>query len=82
MRTSIDIPERLLHEAKELAHKRHTTLREVVLEGLRTVLDHTKSRPKSFRLKDLSYGNGGLVEGLLATDWDEMRKRAYEGRGG
>jgi len=82
MRTSIDIPDGLFARAKRLAHERKTTLRELAIEGLEAVLDrHRRSEPK-FRLRDASFGEGGLAEGLNETDWERIRDLAYEGRGG
>jgi hypothetical protein len=81
MRTSIDMPEALLAKAKEVARQRGTTLRELVLEGLRSVLDKQARAPR-FRLRDASFGKGGLVEGLDETDWEKIREISYEGRGG
>ena len=81
MRTSIDLPDALFVKAKRLAHTRGTTLRELTIEGLEAVLDRHRQRP-TFRLRDASYGEGGLTEGLDETDWDRIRDLSYEGRGG
>ena len=81
MRTTIDLPDALFAKAKRLAHERGTTLRELTIEGLEAVVDRHRRGPK-FRLRDASYGKGGLVEGLDETEWDRIRDLAYEGRGG
>ena len=81
MRTSIDLPDALLAKAKRLARARGTTLRELTIEGLQAVLDQHRQRAP-FRLRDASYGEGGLADGLDETDWDRIRDLAYEGRGG
>jgi hypothetical protein len=39
MKTTLDLPDELLHRAKILAAQRRTTLKELVLTGLQTVLD-------------------------------------------
>ena len=57
------------------------TVRALVIEGLREVLAK-QARTPAFRLRDASYGKGGLAEGLDETDWDRIRDLAYEGRGG
>ena len=75
------MPDALLAKAKHVARQRGTTLRELVIEGLRTVVDRQARTPR-FRLRDASYGKGGLVEGLDETDWDKIRDISYEGRGG
>ena len=81
MRTSLDLPDALFAKAKRLAHARGTTLRELAIEGLETVLERHRRRAP-FRLRDASYGEGGLAEGLDETDWDRIRELSYEGRGG
>ena len=81
MRTTIDLPDALFAKARRLAHARGTTLRELMIEGLETVIDQNRRAPK-FQLHDASYGKGGLVEGLDETKWDRTRDLAYEGRGG
>lgn len=79
MRTSFDIPDSLFQRAKKLARERKTTLRALLLEGLREVL--RRERPRPYRMKNCSFGAGGLVEGLEWTDSDRMRDLTYEGRG-
>ena len=78
MKTTIDITDGLVEEAKGLAAARGITFREVVETGLRRVLEDSAPR-KTFKLRKASFGKGGLVPGVT---WDEIREKAYEGRGG
>ena len=39
MKTTIDVADSLLEEARQIAARDHTTLRELVQEGLRKVID-------------------------------------------
>ena len=82
MPTSVEIPDALLRRVRSVARKRRTTLRAIVLEGLRKVVDQQPREMPPYTLGDASFGDGGLVEGLSATDWEEIRHRAYGGRGG
>jgi len=75
MKATIEIADALLLEAKELAGERQTTLRQIVEEGLRAVLN--AGRPERFRLQDRSF-NG---EGAATGGWPEIRRAIYEGRG-
>jgi len=75
MRTTIDLPDALWAKAKKLAQRRGTTLRQLTIEGLHTVVTGVGGT-KDFRLRDASYGKGGLVSGLGETDWDKIRGRA------
>jgi hypothetical protein len=81
MRTSIDIPDRLLGKAKTIAHRRGTTFRQIVIEALQAAVEERRPE-RPFRLRDASFGEGGLVEGLSESDWDRVRDLAYEGRRG
>lgn len=81
MRTSFDLPDALFAKAKRLAQARGTTLRELTIEGLEAVIDRHRSRAR-FVLRDASYGDGGLADGVDETDWERIRDLSYEGRGG
>ncbi|MBI2375279.1 MAG: DUF2191 domain-containing protein [Deltaproteobacteria bacterium] len=80
MRTTIDLPDALFARAKKLARKRNVPFRELVEEGLRSVLDR-EAEPGAFRLMDKSFDGDGLASGLTASDWDRIRDLTYEGRG-
>ena len=76
MKTTIDIADSLLLEAKRVARERSTTLREIVEEGLRQVLESTPKKP--FKLRDASVGGSGMVRPMT---WDEIRDEIYKGHG-
>ena len=82
MKTTIDIADPLLEEAKSAAVRRGTTLRALVEEGLRHVLAGARSRER-FRLRDARFkGKGrGLTPEYAAGGWERIRSAAYEGRG-
>jgi len=63
MKTSIDISRSIFNEGKKLAQQRGTSLRALIEEGLRLVLQKYQQSPR-FYLQDCSYGEDGLVEGL------------------
>jgi len=76
MKTTVEIADSLLEEAKKLAAERSTTLRQIIEEGLRNVLDQRPKKP--FRLRDASFGGRGKIRKL---NWDEIRDEIYKGRG-
>ena len=81
MKTTVDIPDSLLKEARRAAGERGTTLRALAEEGLRRVLGERRpTRP--FRLRKVTFAGSGLHEDLAGAGWSEVRRRAYEGRGG
>jgi hypothetical protein len=81
MRTSIDIPEPLLRRARAAARKRKTTLRAVLLDGLRQALDAETPSGSGYALPDESFGEGGVNEGVTISDWERIRDLSYAERG-
>ncbi len=81
MKTTIEISDALFDAAKRHATERGTTLRALVEEGLRTVLD---SRPEAdaFTLRDASVEGKGPRPDIREGDWDRIAEAVYEGRGG
>lgn len=80
MKTTIEISEPILEDAKDLARREGVTLRLLVEEGLRSVLAARHSR-RRFRLKDAGFEGRGLQEGVEEGRWADVRDKAYEGRG-
>ena len=83
MKTTLEIADPLLEEARAVAARDNLTLRALVEEGLRAVLARKKSgRP--FRLRDASFRGRGLHPEFAArAGWANLRDAAYdEGRGG
>jgi hypothetical protein len=79
MTTTIDIPDDLARRIRTLADARQTTLRALVIEGLRWVLAQRKEK-KPFRLRDASVGGRGLQPGVKEGDWDRICDLIYERR--
>ncbi len=81
MKTTIEISDPLLRQARKVAEREGVTLRAVVERGLRHVV--AEARPgKPFKLRRASFGGRGLKPELLDASWDTLRDLAYEGRGG
>jgi hypothetical protein len=81
VKTTLDISDPLLREARKIAARDRTTLRALVEQGLRKIIaDRKTARP--FRLRKASFKGKGLVPELRDADWDTLRDFAYEGRGG
>ncbi|HSS38924.1 MAG TPA: hypothetical protein VLT58_09155 [Polyangia bacterium] len=81
MRTTIDLPDGLYARVRRFADATGRTLRDLTIEALEKALRDAARKPR-FRLRDGSWGHGGLVDGLDETDWDRIRDLTYEGRGG
>lgn len=82
MKTTIDLPDALLADARRVASREKTTLRALMEEGLREALRRRKAKPEPFRLRDASFQGEGLQTDIAEGDWAAIRDRAYEGHGG
>ena len=80
MKTTLDIADALLEDAKRVAAREGITLRSLVEEGLRKSIAERQRRPR-FKLKDMSVDGTGTQPGVDLTNWEQMRSLAYEGRG-
>lgn len=80
MKTTIEIADPLFHEAKRLAARDATTLRELVEAGLRRVIAERRGA-RSVELRDARVRGRGLQTGFAGAGWDAIREAAYEGRG-
>jgi hypothetical protein len=81
MKTTLDIPEPLLRDARKLAAREGTTLKALVEQGLRQIVDDRK-RSRSFRLRKVTFNGRGLRPEVRNASWEQLRALAYEGRGG
>jgi hypothetical protein len=80
-KTTVDIPASLLSEAKEVAARDGTTLRELVAAGLRTVIDRRRQGARTrFRLRDASVGGNGMQPPFRGADWERLRDAIYDDR--
>lgn len=81
MKTTVEIPDSLLNEARAVATRHQTTVRALIIEGLRRSVAERR-RAGGFRLRKATFKGHGLQSGIEAADWGRMRELAYEGRGG
>jgi hypothetical protein len=81
MKTTIEIADPVLSEARKLAANEGTTLRALVEQGLRRVIADRK-RKQTFRLRLVTAGGRGLRPELKDAGWDEIRDLSYEDRDG
>jgi hypothetical protein len=79
MRTTLDIDDHVLRQAKQLAAREGTTLTRIVEEALRDRVARPRDRGKPFRLRLLTK-KGRLIPGVNLADRDALYER-MEGRG-
>lgn len=80
MKTTVEIPDSLLREAKRVALREHTTVKALIERGLRTVISHRRPA-KRFALRSAAFRGDGLVAGASLNDWNTIRDLAYSERG-
>ena len=81
MKTTIEISDSLLGRAKRLAQRERTTVRALVEEGLRAVVEK-RAREGEFRLRRVTFAGNGLTAEFADGGFARVRDAAYEGRGG
>lgn len=81
MKTTIDISDTLLVEAKRVAARDGTTVKALVEQGLRQALAERRRGGGRFKLRRASVSGNGLQPDARGADWEQLRALAYEGRG-
>lgn len=81
MKTTVDISDPLLREARKLAAREGVTLRTLIERGLHRVVSETK-QGAPFKLRRASVKGKGVQPGVRNASWEQLRELSYEGRGG
>ena len=82
MKTTVDINDALMAQARQLAKERQQTLKSVLETALRQFLAAHAADKAAFRLRKRTFRGEGLHADIKEGDWAAIRERAYEGRGG
>ena len=80
MKTTVEIPEGLLREAKRVALREKTTVRALIERGLRAVVEGRRTAIP-FVLRSAAFDGDGLVAGRSLRDWEAIRDLSYSERG-
>ncbi len=80
MKTTIEISDSILMQAKQLARDQNVTLRSLAEEGLRKVIEERTAR-KPRRISPVTFRGKGLSPEFQGATWQRIRDAAYEGRG-
>ena len=81
MKTTLEISDPLLDEARKIAARENTTLRALVEQGLRQVVTERKKPQKKFKLRNASFKGEGLTPEFQNASFAEILEEAYRGRG-
>lgn len=80
MKTTIELPDELVRQARRVARREGTTLRALTEEGLQRSLEarrQTVRRPLDFP----TYGGSGLTDEFEGAPWARIRDEIYRERG-
>jgi hypothetical protein len=80
MKTTVEISDSLMREARKVAAREGVTFRTLIERGLHHVVTDSRSR-KPFKLRKLSFKGNGLRPELKGASWEKIRDLAYEDRG-
>lgn len=80
MKTTVEISDTLLREARELAAREGVTLRAVIERGLHRAIDDA-ARSRKFKLRRASFAGSGLQAEFEGASWEVVRDAIYRGRG-
>jgi hypothetical protein len=81
MKTTIELSDAALAEARRVAAKEGTSLRALIEEGLRRVLAERRVRHAGFRLRRASFKGKGLAPEFEGKSWPAVRDAIYRERG-
>jgi len=77
MKTTIEIADSLLEEAKAIAVSEGTTVRALVESGLRHMVAERRAHSAAFTLNDASFDGDGIAPDLRGASWERIRDLAY-----
>ena len=80
MKTTVEISDSLLEEARRLASRERSTLRALIEDGLRRLLREKRSK-QAFRLRNATFRGEGLQPGAAEGGWTRIRDLVYQDRG-
>lgn len=81
MKTTVNISDALLLEAKHLAARQGVSLRAVIEMGLREIIAK-ETGSVQFKLRRVGFKGRGLQPEFREGQWEAIRDAAYKGRGG
>jgi hypothetical protein len=78
MKTTVEISDGLMDEARKVASREGTTVRALIEAGLRKEV-HERKRTRPFRLRRATFRGRGLRPERQGASWEQIRELAYDG---
>ena len=80
MKTTIELPDTLIEQARRVAQREGATLRALVEEGLQRSLEARRQAARR-QLDFPSYGGNGLTDEFQGAPWGRIRDEIYREHG-
>ena len=80
MKTTIELPDALIEQARRVAQQEGATLRALVEEGLQRSLEARRQAARR-ELDFPSYGDKGLTDEFQGAPWSRIRDEIYREHG-
>jgi hypothetical protein len=80
MKTTIELPDTLIEQARRVAQREGATLRALVEEGLQRSLEARRQAARR-QLDFPSYGGDGLTDEFQGAQWSRIRDEIYREHG-
>jgi hypothetical protein len=81
MKTTIELSDAALEEARRVAAREGTSLRALIEEGLRRVLADRRGHRAGFKLRKASFKGQGIAPEFEGESWPAVRDTIYRERG-
>lgn len=78
MKTTVEISDSLLEQARDIAAREKSSVRALIEEGLRVVVADRQKRRQRFKLRKVSVAGQGLSPEFAEASWDQVRAAIYE----
>jgi len=83
MKTTVEIADPLLKEARRQPAREGVTLKALIERGLRQVVTEQEMKGRApFRLRNASFKGKGLQPDARGATWERRRELAHKDRGG
>ncbi len=80
MKTTIELPDTLIEQARRVARSEGATLRALIEEGLQRSLEARRQAARR-QLDFPSYGGSGLTDDFRNSPWSRIRDEIYREQG-
>jgi hypothetical protein len=80
MKTTIELPDTLIEQARRVAQREGGTLRALIEEGLQRSLEARRQAARR-QLDFPSYGGSGLMDEFQGAPWSRIRDEIYREHG-